>query len=387
MYSGRLAWDIPRNALSELLARKRRDGARLYDLTESNPTRAGLVYPERELLAGFQDAGMLVYDPASLGLPAAREHVARWQGVAADRVVLTSSTSEAYSWLFKLLCDPGDEILAPRPSYPLFEFLAALEAVRVVQYPLVYHGSWSIDFCALEERITERTRAVVVVNPNNPTGSYLKRGEVAELADICARRGLALISDEVFAPYALARDAASVATLTGLREPVTFCLNGLSKLIGMPQMKLGWIVTNDVTARERLELIADTYLSVGAPVQYALPRLLEAREVIQSQIMARLRANLEFLQSKLAVRNVEGGWNAVLQVARIRTEEEWALDLLERHDVLVQPGYFYDFESEAFLVVSLLTAPEVFREGVRRLAAELDAYCAGGLPAGRGGAT
>ncbi|MCU1260054.1 MAG: aminotransferase, partial [Bryobacterales bacterium] len=319
------------------------------------------------LLAGFRDPRMLVYDPASAGLLAAREQVAGLCRVDADRVVLTTRTSEAYSWLFKLLCDPGDEILAPKPSYPLFEFLAALEAVRIVQYPLVYHGSWSIDFDALQRGITARTRAIVVVNPNNPTGSYLKLDELRELAGICNHNNLALISDEVFSDYALTPDARLVSTLMNLEAPTTFCLNGLSKLIGMPQMKLGWIVTNDSLARERLELIADTYLSVGTPVQYAFPHLLGARESIQAQIMDRLRSNLQFLQSQFAIRKVEGGWYAILQAPRVRTEEQWVLELLERYDVLVQPGYFYDFESEAFLVLSLLTAPDIFREGVKRL--------------------
>jgi alanine-synthesizing transaminase len=365
MFSSRLNWNATPNRLSELLARKRAE-TRILDLTESNPTHAGLQYPEH-LLDFFRDRRMLVYDPASAGMLAAREQVAGLYGVSTERVVLTTSTSEAYSWLFKLLCDPGDEILAPQPSYPLFEFLAALESVRIVPYPLVYHGAWSPDLTALEAAITPRTRAVVVVNPNNPTGSYLKLRELDELAAICSRHNLPLISDEVFADYALTPDPQRVSTLVNLPAPPTFCLNGLSKLIGLPQMKLGWIVTNNSSARDRLDLIADTYLSIGAPVQYALPHLLAARAAIQAQIMERLRGNLAFLQSQFATRTVEGGWSAILQVPRVRTEEQWALELLERHDVLVQPGYFYDFESEAFLVLSLLTLPATFQEGVKRL--------------------
>ena len=338
MFSSRLNWDAPPNRLSVLLARKRAHG-HILDLTESNPTHAALQYPET-LLGGFQDRRMLVYDPASAGLLATREQVADFCCVPAERVLLTASTSEAYSWLFKLLCDPGDQVLAPRPSYPLFEFLAALESVRIVHYPLVYHGSWSPDFAALEAAITPRTRAVVVVNPNNPTGSYLKQHELLELTAICSRHNLPLISDEVFAAYALAPDPLRVSTLMNLAAPMTFCLNGLSKLLGMPQMKLAWIVTNCSAAHARLELIADTYLSIGAPVQYALPHLLSTRATIQAQIMDRLRGNLEFLRSEFAVRTVEGGWSAILQVPRVRTEEQWALELLDLHDVLVQPGHF-----------------------------------------------
>ncbi len=372
-FSTRLNWDAPPNRLSEVLAAKRRHNVPLLDLTQSNPTHAGFPYPP-DLVNAFQDPKMLVYDAASAGLPSAREHVAGLCHVDPGRVLLTSSTSEAYSWIFKLLCDPGDEILAPRPSYPLFDFLAALESVRIVSYPLVYHGSWSIDFDALAAALTQRTRAVVVVNPNNPTGSYLKQPGLEQLAAFCSLHSLALISDEVFADYALAPDPHRVTTLMNLPEPVTFCLNGLSKLIGLPQMKLGWIVTNHDDSFRRLELIADTYLSVGAPVQHALPHLLAVREAMQTRILARLRHNLRVLQSRFATRKVEGGWSAILQVPRIRTEEQWAIELLERFDVLVQPGYFYDFDSEAFLVLSLLTEPETFLQGVERLRLYADQF-------------
>ncbi len=310
---------------------------------------------------------MFVYEPDAAGLAAAREQVAAMSGVETSRVLLTTSTSEAYSWLFKLLCNPGDEVLVPRPSYPLFEFLANLEMVKITGYPLVYHGSWSVDFEALQEAISPQTRAVVVVNPNNPTGSYLKREETERLTQLCREHDLALISDEVFADYAITADGQRTSTLAGIQEATTFCLNGLSKLIGMPQMKLGWIITNNAAAQEKLELIADTYLSVGTPVQYALPSLLEAREGVQREIRARLQANLTLLQSKLQPRKVEGGWYAVVQVPRVLTEEQWVLQLLEEFHVLVQPGYFYDFPSEAFLILSLLTPPDTFQQGVSKI--------------------
>jgi alanine-synthesizing transaminase len=380
VFSSRLKWHLPRNPLSALLEEKRRAGARVLDLTESNPTRAGLDYPEERILAALADRRGLLYQPDPRGLESAREAVAayyRQRGVEVtpERILLTASTSEAYAYLFKLLADPGCQILTPRPSYLLFEYLAALESVEVVQYPLRYDGVWHIDFPALEAAITPRTRAIVVVNPNNPTGSFLKRDELERLEALAAVRDLAILSDEVFADYAFGADPERVTTLVGRRRALTFSMSGLSKIAGLPQMKLGWIVVSGpqaATAMERLELIADTYLSVAAPVQWALGELLEASAGVRSQILDRTRGNLAYLRANFAdaaagVLNVEGGWYAVAQVPRTRTEEEWALELLGSCEVLTQPGFFYDFESEAFLVVSLLTRPEEFTEGLRRL--------------------
>jgi len=389
VFSTRLNWHLPRNPLAELLAAKRAAGARVLDLTESNPTRAGLSFPTGQILAALSDPRALLYQPDPRGLEPARAAVAayyRERGVeiALDRLLLTASTSEAYAYLFKLLADPGGQILTPRPSYPLFEFLAALESVEAVQYPLRYDGVWHIDFPALEQTITARTRAIVVVNPNNPTGSFLKRDELARLEQLAAARGIAILSDEVFADYVWSSDPDRVSTLIGPRRAPTFSMSGLSKIAGLPQMKLGWIAASGPPAHasfpqdamERLELIADTYLSVGTPILWALPELLRASAPIQSQILDRTRANLARLRSSLeaksaSVLNVEGGWYAVVQMPRTRTEEEWALHLLEHHNVLVQPGFFYDFETEAFLVLSLLTPPEMFTEGVRCLGAVL----------------
>jgi len=383
--SSRLDWNLRPNRLAELLESQRRAGVAILDLTESNPTRAGFSYPVDEILAAFADRRSLLYEPAPAGLAPAREAVAayyasRGQAVEAERILLTASTSESYAYLFKLLADPGAEVLVPRPSYPLFEFLARLESVRVVQYPLVYHDAWSVDTEALAGAVTSRTCAVIVVNPNNPTGSFLKRDELRALVALCAEHGLAIISDEVFADYAFGPDPRRVATLTGVDEVVTFSLSGLSKMAGLPQMKLGWMVISGPPAQrhevtERLELIADTYLSVATPVQHALPRLFAAGAVVQEQIAARLRDNLGYLRDAMTgerpcrLLHLEGGWYATLRVPRTRSEEEWALELLAQDQVLVQPGFFYDFESEAYLVLSLLTPPEAFREGVRRLLA------------------
>jgi alanine-synthesizing transaminase len=298
--------------------------------------------------------------------------------IPVERILLTASTSEAYSYLFQLLADPGDEILSPRPSYPMLEFLAGLSSVKIRQYPLRYDGSWHIDFDALERAITARTRGIVVVNPNNPTGSFLKPGELERLESLAARHGIAVIADEVFCDYAFQADH-RVTTLAGDRKALTFSMSGLSKVAGLPQLKLGWIVGSGPghpAAMEALELIADTYLSVSTPVQVALPALLRAGAAIRTQISQRTSANLEDLRGVLEgsagnVLNAEGGWYAVVQVPRTRSEEDWALGLLEEQNVVVQPGYFFDFESEAFLVVSLLTEPKVFGEGVRRLRALL----------------
>ena len=340
------------NPLSRLLDAKRRAGIPIADLTESNPTRAGIVYPEG-FLSALADPRALLYEPEPFGLPAARECIARAYGMPYDRVILTASTSEAYSWIFKLLCDPGDEILVPRPSYPLFEYLARLESVEVRNYGLFQDHGWFIDFHTVERAINQRTRAIVLVNPNNPTGHFIRRHELEQLVELCERRHIAIISDEVFGDYLIDPAPDSVLTLRGIAD---FALNGLSKLVGLPQMKLAWIITKNPIPE--MEIIADTYLSVGTPVQVALPKLLELREPIQRQILDRLRANNPG--------GVEAGWYAVLPAL---DDEETAYLLLRDDNILVQPGYFYDFESSNRIVVSLLTPPDVFGRSLPRVTA------------------
>jgi aspartate/methionine/tyrosine aminotransferase len=385
MFSSRLHWGLQPNALARLLEQQRRIAAPILDLTESNPTRVGLRYPEPGILAAIAKLGSLCYEPVPCGLLSAREAVAdyyqkRGFPMAPERILLTASTSEAYAYLFKLLAEPGDEILIPRPSYPLFEFLAGLESVSAVSYPLRYHGGWGLHMEALASAIRTKTRALVIVNPNNPTGSFLKRRELDALASLCAQSGLAIISDEVFSDYSLAPDCERVPTLAGENRVLAFCLGGLSKAAGLPQLKLGWIALAGPSAlREsalaRLELIADTYLSLGTPVQHALPDLLALGGEVRVQIQERTKTNLGFLRGAIGAASpctlleVEGGWYAILQVPRTRSEEQWCLDLLGKDNVLVQPGYFYDLEGEAYLVVSLLPPPEIFTEGIRRLLA------------------
>jgi alanine-synthesizing transaminase len=369
-FSSRISWSLDPSRLAEAIA-ARRDG--LLDLTESNPTAAGIEYPRESVLGALADPAALRYQPSATGLESARRAVAeQYYGgsVGADQIVLTASTSEAYSYVFKLLCDAGDRVLVPRPSYPLFEFLAHLECVDVAQYPMHYDAGWYIDTDALSALIDNRTRAIVHVSPNNPTGSYLKAAEYEALTS----HGLPIVVDEVFADYAFRDDAARAGSVAGRDDVLTFALSGLSKVAGLPQMKLGWIVTSGPGSDEamrRLELIADTFLSPGTPVQLATPQLLDAGIAVRAQIRARTAANLKTLRqlaegSPARVLDVEGGWYATLQVPRIRSEEEWVMHLAEEHATLVQPGYFYDFESEAYLILSLLTQPDIFAEGAAR---------------------
>ena len=388
MFSTRVSSDLTPNRLSATLARLRDAHVAIDDLTESNPTRVGLEYPGRLLDALSHPAG-LAYAPEPFGLPSARDAVVgdfrrRGMGVARDRVVLTASTSDAYSMLFKLLCDPGDEVLVPAPSYPLFEYLATLDSARPRPYQLEYHGEWSLDIDGLRRATTDRTRAVIVVSPNNPTGSYLKRAELDALALHCRAHGLALIGDEVFAEYVLDAEPARTTSVLAQRQALTFSLGGLSKGLGLPQVKLGWMVAagpDDLVrpALERLEVICDTYLSVATPVQVGLPALLRDGAAIRTGIRDRVTRNYRALVKaapaypSVDVLPSEGGWYAVMQVPAMQSEESLVLQLLEHDRVLVHPGYFFDFSREAFLVLSLLPRPEIFDRAVSRVLARVEA--------------
>jgi len=383
MFSTRVPADLTPNRLTTAERAIRASGARLIDLTETNPTRVGLEYPADLTEALASPAGAR-YDPCPFGLPGAREAVAETILVAGRpidpaRVVLTASTSEAYSFLFKLLCNPGDQVLVPVPSYPLFEHLTRLDLVEIAPYALDYHGTWSIDVHALEAAATARTRAVLVVSPNNPTGSMLTRGDLSALAAFCASRGLALVGDEVFWDYPIDPRPDTVRVLDQ-SDALTFSLGGLSKSAGLPQMKLGWMAAGGPPglvdqALARLEVVCDAFLSVSAPVQHAAPALIAHGRAVRAAIAARVRRNLATLQAlaagrpSCAVLRVEGGWSAVVRVPATRTEESLVLEVLERDGVLVHPGYFFDFPHEAFVVVSLLPEPADFEEGAARLLA------------------
>ena len=380
MLSRRLPPHAEVNALTRALARRREAGAAVVDLTASNPTRTAFAYPP-DLLRGLASASALQYEPRATGLHAAREavardHARRGADVHPDQIVLTASTSEAYSWLFKLLCNPGDSVLVPRPSYPLFDHLTSLEGVEAAPFAIEYHGRWAIDVASLDAA-PANTRAVILVSPNNPTGSYARADEIKGIVRVCHDRGWALIIDEVFADYRL--EAAEPVTDVATRVDVpAFTLGGLSKTVGLPQVKLGWIVVGGPPAQRAailggLELIADSFLSVSTPVQVAAADLLERGAAIRAQIHDRVRGNLAALRqvardfAACDVLHVEGGWSAVIRVPATRGEEQLVLDLLEREGLLVHPGYFFDFPREAFVVVSLLPPADVFRDAASRL--------------------
>jgi aspartate/methionine/tyrosine aminotransferase len=381
-FSSRVPADLTANRLARAIARLRGEGAAFIDLTESNPTRAGFDYPA-DLLAPLARPAALAYRPHALGGAEARAAVSddfarRGHGVDPARVALTASTSEAYSLLFKVLCDPGDEVLVPRPSYPLFEHLTRLDAVHAVAYDLEYHGRWEIDMDRVERALSPRTRAVLLVNPNNPTGNYVTLGEIDRLALACRGRGVALISDEVFADYELNAADAQRGSLLGRDDLLGFTLGGLSKTVGLPQVKLGWIAVSGSdtivnAALQRLELVCDTYLSVSTPVQVAAPELLSHGAEVRRQIHQRVRRNHERCAALVEshpdcdLLRAEGGWYAVLRVPTLMSEEELVLALLERDHVLAHPGYFFDFPRESFLIVSLLAPEAAFDRGVARL--------------------
>jgi alanine-synthesizing transaminase len=381
VFADRTNWNLESNRLSETLAQHRAAGKPLLDLTASNPTQCGFDYDDQAILQALCNPAALAYEPDPKGLPTARRAVAayyaaRGTDVSVEDMFLTTSTSEAYSFVFRTLCNPGDEVLVPEPSYPLFRFLADVQDVRLVRYPLVYDHGWQIDFHALESAITARTRGVIVVHPNNPTGHFSKPGEVSRLNEICMARQLAVIADEVFLDFALAgKQPASFAANTGT---LTFAVSGLSKISGLPQMKAAWLIVSGPEqmkgqALARLEVIADTYLSANAPVQIALPVFLEQRHGFQKQLMARVRRNLTELDRQLAGQKacsrleVEGGWYAVIRVPATRCDEDLAIELLTTRGVYVHPGHFYDFPADGYLVVSLITPEPQFAKGIELL--------------------
>jgi aspartate/methionine/tyrosine aminotransferase len=387
MFSSRVPSHLESNRVARAVDRARAEGRPLLDLTVTNPTVAGIPYPSG-ILDPLSSVGGRRYVPAPLGMLEAREAVSRDYArrglrVPADRIVLTSSTSEAYSLLFKLLCEPsGDAVMVPVPSYPLFDHLTRLDGVRPVPYRLEYHGRWMLDVQHLDEVWVDAVRAVLAVSPNNPTGSCLIADEIVALSGRATARGSALILDEVFADYPLAADTLPVQPAASDRG-VTFRLGGLSKSIGLPQVKLGWIAVEGQQdcvreALVRLELICDTYLSVSTPVQVAAPALLDAGIAVRAAILSRVRANHDRLRSMAArhpsvdVLHTEAGWSAVVRVPARMTEEELVLHLIESDDVLVHPGFFFDFAHEAFLVLSLLPEPSTFAEGAGRMLERVD---------------
>jgi len=382
MFSKRTDWKLTHNRFTETQHQLEKSGRAVLDLTVSNPTRVGVQHDER-IVQSLLNPKALDYDPQPKGMLSAREAVVnyyrdQYKGSDFDpeSLILTTSTSEGYSYVFRLLCNPQEEILVPKPSYPLFEFLADLQDVKLVPYPLLYDHGWQIDFPSLNNAVTSKTRAVVLVHPNNPTGSYVSQSEQNSLNKFCNEHGLALIVDEVFLDYS--HDAARRPTFAANNAALTFTLSGLSKISALPQMKLAWIVTSGPAeqvhaAMQRLEVIADTYLSVNAPIQLATAVLLDQRRIVQSFLLTRLQVNLEefdqqLSRQKLCVRlHVEGGWYAVLRVPVTQSDEDLAIAIMKNLSVLVHPGHFYDFASDGYLVVSLITEPKEFSEGIKRV--------------------
>jgi alanine-synthesizing transaminase len=381
MFSRRTDWKLTPNRFTQVQRELQTAGREVVDLTISNPTRAGLHYDAETILQALVNPQAMDYDPQPKGLRGAREAVAGYyrkqhDDIDPDAIVLTTSTSEGYSYIFRLLCNVDDEILVPKPSYPLFEFLADLDDVKLAPYPLLYDHGWQIDFPSLYKAANHRTRAVVVVHPNNPTGSFVADAERSALNQFCREYNLALIVDEVFLDYA--HDGAVRPTFATNHDVLTFTLSGLSKIAGLPQMKLAWIVTSAPAeqvsaALARLEVIADTYLSMNAPIQLAAPVLLEQRHSIQPLLLDRVRANLNELDRGLAKQNTsrrldaEGGWYAVIRVPVTQTDEDLAIEILRKLSVLVHPGHFYDFPSDGYLIVSLITPPQSFRQGIAQV--------------------
>jgi len=387
MFASRTDWRLEPNRFAAALEEHRRLGRPLLDLTNSNPTTCGFSYPEERIFAALSNRRALGYEPESLGLRHAREAIADYyrgrpgffcseSSVNPERIVITSGTSEAYNYVFRLLCDVGDEVLVPAPSYPLFEYLADLADVHPVPYPLNYDQGWQIDIPGPLNVLTGRSKAVMVVHPNNPTGSFIKRGEAHKLAEICVSHDLAIIADEVFLDYV---DGTEPACSFASDSPaLTFTLSGLSKISLLPQMKLGWIIVSGPAAlvepaMARLEVIGDTYLSASTPGQLALADMLAVRGDLQNQMRQRFRSNLVFLDALFprggSVERLkrEGGWYAVLRVPATSSDEDLAIELLERCDVLVHPGHFFDFSGDGFLVVSLIICEAEFQEGARHL--------------------
>jgi aspartate/methionine/tyrosine aminotransferase len=382
MFSHRTAWKLAPNPFTLALEEIKASGKQLLDLTASNPTRVGLTYDADAILGALARPESLDYDPQPKGLLAARQAIGRYYrehdnyNIDPEHTFLTTSTSEAYSYIFRLLCNPDDEILVPKPSYPLFEFLADLQDVKLVPYHLLYDHGWHIDLPSLYQGTNHRTRGVVVVHPNNPTGSYVRPDERDILNKFCREYDLAIVADEVFLDYP--HDGASRDSFASNAGALTFTLSGLSKISGVPQMKLAWIVSSgpEQKVREavaRLEVIADTFLSVNAPVQWAAPALLEERKKLQPILLDRLRVNLDELDRQLSGLatcrrlDVEGGWYAVVRVPVTKSDEELAIEILRKVYVIVHPGHFYDFPVDGNLVVSLIPDPAIFREAASRL--------------------
>lgn len=388
-FSNRFEWDTGQNKISQIADQKRKDGMAICDLTVSNPTKIDLGVDrsiDRDYVAISN-----TYQPASTGLETAKCAIVQYyQDHAIDidnsQIVITASTSEAYTYLFRLLADAGDEILIPQPSYPLLDYLLRLDCIHNVPYYLRYvDGEWKVDLESVEMAITSRTRAVILVNPNNPTGSFIKEDEFNGISELCMRNNIPLIVDEVFVDYNYDRDRSNARSFSGYDSVPAFFLNGLSKSCGLPQMKLSWIIVSGQehdrqSSLNALETIADMYLSVSTPIQHATASFFASRSIFQRRLLDRILDNQKcaeeaFMDAAIECLRPEGGWYGLLQFPDTHTDEEWAMRILQKSNVFYHPGYFYNFNEEAFLVFSLIIDPDMFKEGMKATKSCLKDMC------------
>jgi hypothetical protein len=383
MFSSRTPAELTSNKLTQIAEEKLLKKEEILDLTQSNPTSAEISYPEEEILSALTDPKALIYKPDPKGLITARQAVVDYYqqkkiNLNVENIFLTASTSEAYTLLFKLLMEPGDSVLVPIPSYPLFEHLAKIECVNPISYPLYFDGDWHIDFAILATACQKNTRAIIIVNPNNPTGSFISKQDLKILINFCKENNLALISDEVFCDYIHHKNSEKVTSIAAINEILTFSLNGLSKSAGLPQLKLGWIAINGQgevfkRALSKLEFITDLFLSVSSPVQHALPKLLELSKEIQKQILDRVLSNYAYLKTQMHSGSVcnllplEAGWYVILRVPKITSEESLTIELLQKDNIIVHPGYFFDLQMEGYLVISLIVKQSAFQFAIQKL--------------------
>jgi len=385
-FSNRTNWPLSENKLVTMLNSLKEEKAPIIDLTESNPTRCGFKYLNEKILVPFNEEESLTYDPHPQGSLKSREAISQYYkqknlNVSEEQIFLTSSTSEAYSYLFRLLINPIEGVLFPQPSYPLFQFLGDLNDVEISNYPLVYLDSWRIDCNALKTLVNIDTKAIVLVNPNNPTGSFVKENEMIAINELCQKYHLSIICDEVFHDFAFDYSKKYLSCVHN-HDVLTFTLGGLSKTLGLPQMKLSWIVITGPErevhlAIKRLEIVADTYLSVNTLAQNAIGYWLSSRKQIQDEIKTRVKDNLDIIKTQTdstasRLLQTEGGWYAVLKIPNIKTEEDWALKLLNKYHVFIHPGYFFDFTEEAYIVISLLSQTDIFNEGFNRILSRIE---------------
>lgn len=391
MFSARTSWQRHPNRLTRILDSRRKDGLPVYDLTKSNPTECGFHYPEKAIRDAVSRSDMLRYQPDPRGLLSARNAIAEMElrrgvRISPDNIFLTASTSEAYSILFRLLCNPGESVLVPKPSYPLFDYLTRVNDVTLQFYQLRYDGEWHVDFDTLKRALSPASRALIIVHPHNPTGMLISRGEYAEIRRFALRHRLILIVDEVFSEYLFNDSPDFVRSADPEGDVLTFTLDGISKMYGLPQMKLGWMLVSGPSspvneAAGRLEILLDTYLSVNTPVQAALPDLVTVGATIRDSIRDRVRSNYRSLKELIqkdcpvSLLNGSGGWYAILQVPVIKTDEEWSIELLQNRGILLYPGYFFEFEGGAYLLVSLIVEPELLGSGAAGVIDYIRQYC------------